>query len=645
MLLCTTQSITDFQHKNEVENWTDWQSLIHIALIQKFQWSNLIIVNDEKKITNEKILKQFSINFIPVIITSVKKSVSSNLDNFNTVLMFTKNNTNSEPMLEFIRKKIDSRFPPTNWIFITQNTRLQFQPFFIPQNVKIYLIETHMSEKEWHIYNLYFATGNKLIKKHVGVGNTESNSLAIKISTQPFPKLIGKHFRITTILQMTQLYQQKNYGKPRGFYNEITAILQKVINFTFNVEEPFDRLFGGVYRNKTSYGMLAKLYKNESDIGIALLHTKNRAKLVDFSPHIYEMKMRIIYRQVKGVVPKIFFYLQPFSTIIWTFITCLIILLAVLLTINKYFYFRMNMTKRKRRCRPKSSLLKSMTDYVTSTFYTLLLAGVPVIVFNSSSNIILQIFHLFSILIFTNYSSKLTSILTISKTHVPFESLEELVFNTNYAICTLSGTPTIEILRTSNLDLFSLTWEKIQKNPDKYVAKSHNIALQLVYTEKAAYLIDELSGILHMKGNCSYRFAKVSLFKANLGFTYRKEFIYKRMFNKYILLLRESGVLKKLRKDFLPEIHNEACKEENSIVALNMSIIMGLFLTLLGGIIISLLVFTIEKFLVLRRTKPQIGDESVHTAKLDGAEIKVGDEGGCIELQSCFKCKRRERRE
>uniref|UniRef100_T1JP31 Ionotropic glutamate receptor L-glutamate and glycine-binding domain-containing protein n=1 Tax=Strigamia maritima TaxID=126957 RepID=T1JP31_STRMM len=597
-----------FVFSRSVAKWIEWQTLIHISLIEKFQWSKIIIINDnddKEGITNEIIAKQFSINLKPVAISSFKKTLSFSLDNFNTVLMLTKNNANPNATLEnssgfqellispSIDNKMESQFHPTNWVFISQCVTLHFNPFFISHDIKIYLIEAQLSEKDWHMYRLYFATGNKLIKKHVG--NTKLKTLQLKMSDQPFPQLMGKLIRLTAILKLpvyavTQPKQNEG-AKRKGYNNEIVAILKRAINFTFIVEEPPDRLYGGVYRNNTPFGMLAKLHKNESDIGIALAHTTERARIVDFAPTLDEILGKIIYRHLTRVDGKIFFYLEPFTTVIWTCVICFVILIAVLLTINKYISQK-NITKKTNK--PKFWLLFDFALFKRFIHIFQLISGVSVINSNLSSNIILQIFHLFSILIFTHYSSKLTSILTVSKTHIPFESLEELVFQTDYSICTWKGSTEDELLRTAKVPSFRSAWEKIQSNPDKSFVKSREIGLQLVYTSKTAYLTSLTLGLIDMKGNCSYRFAKISFYKFNVAYVYRKEFIYKQMFSKYILSIKESGTLQKITRDNLPAPHNEACQDENEVVALKLSIILGLFLALPSGISISFLVLTIE---------------------------------------------------
>uniref|UniRef100_T1JHE3 Ionotropic glutamate receptor C-terminal domain-containing protein n=1 Tax=Strigamia maritima TaxID=126957 RepID=T1JHE3_STRMM len=502
-----------------------------------------------------------------------------------------------------------SRYHPTNWVFINQNTTLHFEPFYIPHDIKIYLIETQILQKTWHVHRLYYATGNILIKKHLSVGNMELNSFELKISAQPFPELTGKSFRFTAVSNAAKnkisaalttlnnvVYQVPVFAitqqgpkkdakqKRKGFNNEMIGILQRVINFTYIVEEPPDHLYGGIYQNNTPYGMLAKLYKNESDMGATLIQTKERATIIDFSSCVIQIQGKIVYRHIQEIKPRIFFYLEPFLAVIWTCITCLTLLIAVLLTFNKYIY-KFIITK----CNKPKNLLKSFTNYVINSFYTLLLTGVPVIVFNLSSNIILQVFHLFCLMMFTGYSSTLTSILTVSKVHIPFESLEELVFQTDYSVCITKGTPEEEIFRTSKLLSFTTGWGKIQSDPNKYLAKTREIGLDLVYRSKSALLSEEIMGSISLKGNCSYRFAKLPFYKATVGYIYRKEFIYKN-----ILSVRESGTLQKISNDNLPAPHNEGCQDKILVKQLKLSIIIGLFLTLLGGIVISLLVFAIE---------------------------------------------------
>uniref|UniRef100_T1JL39 Ionotropic glutamate receptor C-terminal domain-containing protein n=1 Tax=Strigamia maritima TaxID=126957 RepID=T1JL39_STRMM len=593
VLLCRTHSIADVERRNAAQRWADWQCSIHIELAQKFKWSKIIIINDndEDLIIPENILKRFSINFLPVAITSIKKSAGSTLDKFNTVLMLTKNDANPNATLEFIHTKLESRFHPTNWVFISQNITLNFKPFFIPHNIKIYLIETEISKKEWNINTLYFATGNILIKKHIGIGNIDSKSLKLKISTHPLPKLMGKQIRITTpptaLNCSLDLLVPKDGSKPKGYCGTIIRILQKFINFTFIIIPTPDNLYGGIYKNNTPYGMVAILDKNESDIGTIMTITSDRAKIADFLPAVMKAEGVIVYRQ-HGVKQQLFFYLEPLSNDVWICIFCIIFLTAVLLTINKYNY------ESKRR-----NILPNFIYYLLQCFYTLLLTGVLVIVSNLASNIILEIFQFFSILMFTSYTSTLTSILASSKEYIPFESLEELVYHTDYAICILRNSPDEEIIRTAKLPSFSAAWRKVQKNTNKYSAKSMKAALQLVYTSKTACLVGQVTVKFDVSENCSFRYAKIPFYKTHIAFSTRKKFIYRKMFKTYFLLMMENGVVNLVNGPYLFLSPNEACKmNENQplVVPIKLSQITGLFLTLLAGIVMSFLVFAIEKF-------------------------------------------------
>uniref|UniRef100_T1J6L5 Ionotropic glutamate receptor C-terminal domain-containing protein n=1 Tax=Strigamia maritima TaxID=126957 RepID=T1J6L5_STRMM len=584
-------AFTDVERRNAAQRWADWQCPIHIELVQKFKWSKIIIINDndDELITHENILKRFSINFMPVAITSIKKSAGSTLDKFNTVLMLTKNDANPNATLEFIQTKLESRFHPTNWVFISQNITLNFKPFFIPHNIKIYLIETEISKKEWNINTLYFATGNILIKKHIGIGNIDSKSLKLKISTHPLPKLMGKQIRITTpptALECSpDLLIPKDGSKPKGYCGSIIEIIQEFINFTFIVIPTPDGQYGGIYNNNTPYGMLAILDKNEADIGTVMTITSDRAKIADFLPSIANAEGVIVYRQ-HGVNQRLFFYFEPFSNDVWICIFFITFLTAVLLTVNKYNY------ESKRR-----NILPNLIYYLLQCFYTLLLTGVLVIVSNLASNIILEIFHFFSMLMFTSYTSTLTSILAISKEYIPFESLEELVYHTDYAICTLKKSPEEEIIRTAKLPLFSAAWRKVQKNANKYSTKSMKAALQLVYTSKTAYLVSQVTAKFAVEGNCSFRYAKIPFHKTNLAFSNRRKFIYRKMFKTYFLLMMENGVVNLLNSHYMFLSPNEACKMDVNqplVVPVKLSKIIGLFLTLLAGIAMSFLVFAIE---------------------------------------------------
>uniref|UniRef100_T1J6L4 Ionotropic glutamate receptor C-terminal domain-containing protein n=1 Tax=Strigamia maritima TaxID=126957 RepID=T1J6L4_STRMM len=600
MLLCNAFNITQ-RMMTQCDDEMQWQSSIVVQLMQHFQWTKLAFVTyDNQKCLQEFMFKQFSQHLIPAVVFSADKKSIYNLNNSNTVIFLIRKTINVNSVLEIIHTKLQTRYFPTNWVLIHKSETVNFISLFIPHDINIFLIETESTKKTWHVFRLFSTTGNEIIKKHVGSSHIDSDELKIRVAKFPKINLMGEKIRFVTITFEPYFtpdkFQPKDGGKPTGLYGEIVGTIQSFINFSILMSVSTDNQFGKltIYNNVT--GILGKLSRNESDVGVGLALSKGRVNLINYSTYLHSMDIKIIYHQIYRAKPRFFFYLEPFSSASWTCNFVLTFFVAFLLSITYICtHHVINVNCKKIKINQRNKWFQIFIEYSEYMVFTLFRTGVPVTVYGVSGHIIIQIFHTFTLIMFTSYSSTLTSILTVSKLFVPFESLEDVVYRSSYTLSTLRGTIIEEAFKNTDKEgVLADGWQKMASNLDKYLVTSNQKGLDLVYKEKNAYIMEKASITVVLKGNCSFRFVKEPVNNRLLCIGFRIGFAYKTIFNSYLQKLKENGMMLKINNDNLPLDHNDMCEDTNLFSSLKLPKVVGIFFTLSAGIFLSLIILIIE---------------------------------------------------
>uniref|UniRef100_T1JJT9 Ionotropic glutamate receptor C-terminal domain-containing protein n=1 Tax=Strigamia maritima TaxID=126957 RepID=T1JJT9_STRMM len=566
--------------------------------LKTLKWSNVIILTDDQNFVYlSKLLSQ---HLISVRVATVTNFNFNELNNFRSVLIISKPNI----AIGIVRKGLKLSYCPSNWLLILEKKVEEFGNFFIPHDIALFLLDVRHSHEKWFFFRLYSANGNVIKRLKDGSWNWKNGALIFSLLSVPLPSYSEIPFRLTTTTFNPFFSLHKVDGRLTivGLHGEILKTIQSVFFFNASVTVPDDKLFGAVVNDTYVSGMVGKIYRNESDMGISITKTTDRIKLISYSPDITKAYVKLLYHHKLGAQERFFFYLEPFSYYSWICIIGFTVLFAVLLSIISF-------TKNKAQRWPKKAIsnLKIIYYYSRSALHVLLHTGIsiPVHVYGLSGRICLLVFHIFSIVMFINYCSSLTSILAVTRLKLPFNSFHEFINTSKYDLATLKGTRIQFLYQTKSVgflflqqskdDLYSKSYKKLSSNPEKFLVRSNKEGKDLLYNQKIAYLMEELTMAALARYDCSFRFLDEVVIETDFCFTFNKQFQYKQLFNKYIQILLENGVNQKLYTDYKREGHNAYCDRiQREIAAIKIPAVVGVFFTLCLGIGIALLVFIAE---------------------------------------------------
>ena len=208
------------------------------------------------------------------------------------------------------------------------------------------------------------------------------------------------------------------------------GVIEKSLNFSTTLLPSKDRQWGSLGSDGKWTGIVGALVENSADVGVASFYvTPGRSKVVEFSPGITEGISRFFIK-FPGQETNWFTFLQPFSPSLWVVLLLSLASVAGLLTLA-YFYGQ-EMVLQPNSFIPQNSLLIIWGSWMAQGSW-LDPKSVP-------SRIIFLISFIFGVTIYTAYSAKLISFLSVSKVSLPFTSLEEMLENGQYSVGLVKGT-------------------------------------------------------------------------------------------------------------------------------------------------------------------------------------------------------------
>ena len=225
--------------------------------------------------------------------------------------------------------------------------------------------------------------------------------------------------------------EQGRVTKIGGIIGDIWhGVIEKSLNFSTTLIPPKDRQWGSVGSDGKWTGIIGALVEDRADVGIASFYvTPSRSKVVEFSPGITEGISRFFIK-FPGQEVNWFTFLQPFAPSLWVVLVLSLASVTGLLTLT-YFYGQ-EILIQPHSFIPQNSLLVIWGSWMAQGSW-LDPKSIP-------SRIIFLVSFIFGVTIYTAYSAKLISFLSVSKVSLPFTSLEEMLENGQYSVGLVKGT-------------------------------------------------------------------------------------------------------------------------------------------------------------------------------------------------------------
>ncbi|XP_053400245.1 glutamate receptor ionotropic, kainate 2-like isoform X6 [Mercenaria mercenaria] len=381
--------------------------------------------------------------------------------------------------------------------------------------------------------------------------------------------------------------------KFEGFCKDIIDEIAKMLNFKYNLTVVPDRKFGSLKPPPRYWtGMVRHLLDDKADVALAPFSiTPERSAVVDFTkPFMTKGTSVVVRKPERSVWP--FQFLSPLSKIVWIAIFLSFVFIGL-------FLFVVTRITNDDQTDFRDDLKVSFW-YVWGTLLRADLSGSPLAM---SGRIISATWWFFSLIIISIYTANLAAFLTISNAHIPISSAADLANQDEYNYGTVEDGQIESFFNNTNISHYQqMRAYMIIYNPDSKVKRvEHGFARAM--KEKYAFIWDSPTVRHETANNCDLMEIGTPFDLKGYGIATQKHSKYSEPLSMAVLALNDNGILYRLegkwwRRPNCPDPRSNAKSKE-----IEIEVASGMFIVLLGGIVLSAIVCLIQYIVNKRCTK------------------------------------------
>jgi hypothetical protein len=221
----------------------------------------------------------------------------------------------------------------------------------------------------------------------------------------------------------------------------------------------------------------------------------------------------------------------------------------------------------------------------------------------STKIVILQSF-VFGVIIYTAYSAKLISFLSVTKVIHPFNSLQELLESREYTVGTVNGSAPYAIM--NNAPKNSIKYrvrQELMKNDD--IVKNIEEGVERIRNNrKYAFIWDKTTMIPHMTNdNCEFMDIKFDLGSNILAMAWNPNLPHRYILDHYINKMKESGQLDRIIRKWQP-LEQSGCWQSKEFKKMGLENMVFAFALVVGAVALASLLFLGELLVRHRLGRP-----------------------------------------
>uniref|UniRef100_T1IWG2 Ionotropic glutamate receptor L-glutamate and glycine-binding domain-containing protein n=1 Tax=Strigamia maritima TaxID=126957 RepID=T1IWG2_STRMM len=406
---------------------------------------------------------------------------------------------------------------------------------------------------------------------------------SIRLSYSCRPKQSVKHNKVTSFKNFSLLVKLTSINLPpridlvyknntltmEGFCGELFSIFIANFNISFEVSLNKDKAFGILDADLKWNGMMGDVIYGIADIAPCVSTSRTRRDYLVFSPALYTVRMEIIHLKLNYYDWDFAFFLKPYNQTIWLTLAAISLIIILSSFYTNYIFTGQSFS------------------HCASGFSNEILLCWPIVLQSKLSvsplysiKFCLGIYLVFSLLILSIYTSLLTALFATSKMKIPFFSLEDMVYETDYLPV---------ILRGSTIQDF---FEKSFKNRPFVKVNDATEGINNVVKRKAGFIMSLEIASTMINNNCSFSLAPKYVYTETISLAYSKTFPHMEFFNTKLLELREHGIISAVHNRHI--MVSLECLEGNILHYTSFRQIIGPVVLFACGVLISIVVGIVE---------------------------------------------------
>ncbi|XP_064594549.1 glutamate receptor U1-like [Liolophura sinensis] len=441
--------------------------------------------------------------------------------------------------------------------------------------------------------------------RQFGTVVTWSTQQPITVYDDIFPNVKNGLNNATLILTTKEwspfTIKQKIDGKIhfKGICMDIMDEMSFRLNFSYIIVEPPDDQWGLKASSGNWTGMIAQLANREVDVMIgAISIQQEREEVMDFIHPFYNDYTTLLVKKPDKALEKWKILIAPLEWTIVVCVTCALPLITLLVaTVEKFHLYYSGIDRSRLRG------LHRFDDCLWYNLAALLNEGGQHSPKDQASRTLVASWWLFTMVIVASYTSTLTAALAVEKTELPFNTIEEMVEQSQYKWGGTYGSYMFMLFPKSENEIYKKLWNGIQRfwkeNPN-LLNKSHAVQVNRVRAGGYVYLNDKSKNLIEIAQDCTLAMGKQEFLPLNFGIGLQQDSPYKELFDHHMITVVESGLLELWKSKWWPEMNNCTSSGPASVKAISVADVQGGYLVLGIGIGSALITFILEN--LIKRT-------------------------------------------
>ncbi|GAB6024573.1 hypothetical protein CHUAL_009724 [Chamberlinius hualienensis] len=401
-------------------------------------------------------------------------------------------------------------------------------------------------------------------------------------------RLRGRRVRVVVFehLPYSILSQVNGSLHVEGYLRDMIGTLLTHFNARFTIRE-IKAVFG-IGINGTYTGMVGMFYRRETDMAMNILAmTNSRASAVTYAGPVTKAYVTFMYMRPPAIIPPTT-YLMPFDVSVW--IAAFVLLILFMFTTVIIFSTSPSI----------NNISKQIHKWSFRTFTFTLIEEVMEYPPGAAAKVIHGTFLLATFITFIHYTTTFTAFLTYQEENIPFADIHDVVRKKEYKVLVTKNSRHQDMLKYAPPGPYLDLWKRVEKQDEKYyMDKFESGYFDLIKTPNSVSLSDGPTLIYVSTGDCSVAFSPAKYMEEYFNTPHRRDFPYSRIFTMGLMKVFERGILRRLTLAYRL-VDRAPCTLENTGTSFGLNQVQGIFLLFALGIVMSLLVLTVERQLPKR---------------------------------------------
>lgn len=393
-----------------------------------------------------------------------------------------------------------------------------------------------------------------------------------------------------------------------GYCMDLIRELSQIGNFKYEVRVLQGELASHGARNEKGEwnGLIRELIDGRADISVAdLTITYERESVVDFTMPFMSLGIGILVKKPTKALPKLFEFMLPLAPEVWIYlITAFVGVTLFLFMVARFSPYEWH---NPHPCEPEAEELSNdftMKNTLWFTIGCLMQQGCDIMPGALSTRVMAAAWWFFILILVSSYTANLAAFLTVERMDNPIQSADDLAKQTKVLYGCLKSGSTRSFFQRSNYTTYARMWSFMESRRAETLLDSNGKGVERVKKGDFAFLMESTTIEYTVERNCELSQVGSLLDQKGYGIATQQDSPYRAVLSEAVISLQEKGVLHQLKDRWWKEKKegntscevNEQQKSSGTASALSLRDVLGIFIVLAVGALISLLICMAESY-------------------------------------------------